>query len=89
MPVGCPRPAETGPGGNPHRACSPRPSQRLTGAIAVASIENLTLIQPDGLTQARHLNIRHEGLKLLAFEEGIENQPAFYPLLRGGAAAPY
>jgi hypothetical protein len=46
------------------------PSQCLTGTIAVAPIENPALIQPDGLTQARHLNIRHEGLKLLAFEEG-------------------
>src|SRR5262249_9510049 len=28
------------------------------------------LIQPDGLTKARRLNVRHEGIKLLAFEEG-------------------
>src|SRR5262245_39839568 len=42
----------------------------LAGPTAVASVENLVLIEPDSLTQARCLNIGHEGLKRLASEEG-------------------
>jgi hypothetical protein len=50
-------------------ACRTVKTQALAGTVAVASIKNLALIQPDGLTKARHLNIRHEGVKFLAFEE--------------------